>query len=133
MSLNTIASLSFLENDVLYQREKPFQIISSIAPSGWQTNCRFISVSDIPIRDCRASRNAYTLDTYGFEFCDWPSKTEIPFASYGERSATVERGFINAVNAHLLETADSVRKKFQANKVICFDWRVRSYHLKVSG
>src|SRR5262245_24428326 len=71
MSKDVTATLSFLEDDPKFEREKPFQIISGLAGSKWASNCRYRAVSGIPIRDCRDQRDSFRLDTHGFEFWDW--------------------------------------------------------------
>lgn len=122
MKLDAISSLSFLDNDPRYQHEKPYEIIAGMAPSGWKSNCKFTTVPGLLIRDCRNFRDQLTIDTCGFEYHDWDCTSNLQYdifesADGGDLSTLIE--------PYLLETIARVRERFHAEKVVCFDWRVR--------
>jgi len=122
MSSEIITRLSFLDRDPVYQHEKPYEIISGIAPSGWQSNCKFSSVANIAIKDCRKSRSSFTLDSCGFEYVDWPASSDFDFNVFQSQNRFDAAGL---VERYLLETMALAQARFCAEKVICIDWRVR--------
>ncbi|KAI1086407.1 hypothetical protein F5B19DRAFT_479364 [Rostrohypoxylon terebratum] len=129
MTLDIISSLSFLDNDPRYQHEKPYEIIAGMAPSGWRSNCKFSSVPGLLIRDCRPFRDEFTIDKCGFEYHDWDCTAHLCYDKFdsadgGDLSALIE--------PYLLETISRVRERFRAEKVVCFDWRLRSRKSKLA-
>jgi hypothetical protein len=112
-----------LQNDQQYLQEKPYQIISGLYPSGWQTNCRFSEVNGITIRDCRLHPENYSLETSGFEFQNWPCPSSIGLDNLRQESLVDKT---QTIEPYLLDTIRRMKERLNAVDIICFDWRVRS-------
>ncbi|KAI1357266.1 hypothetical protein F5Y08DRAFT_346948 [Xylaria arbuscula] len=125
MGSNIVTDLTFLDDDPIYTQEKPYEIISGIAPNGWKSNCKFSKVPRITIQDCRGRLEDFSIDITGFEFCHWPSDVVVKRMTHS--SVLQPDGDTNfIINLYLQETIDTLKKELGAAKVICFDWRVRS-------
>ena len=113
------ASLIFLKDSSVYDREKLYEIWLPETPSEIpKTNCEFITQSDVPILDARTRRDDIGLDKSGFTFLEHQS-SYLPTSQDllgGERPEQLP-GYLN-------ETVGLIKSLLNADDVICFDWRV---------
>jgi hypothetical protein len=63
-----LAELSFVADDALYEREKPYDIIYADSSDQMKTNCRFQSFSEIEVTDGRPILQDFNLKLHGFIF-----------------------------------------------------------------
>ncbi|CZR48094.1 uncharacterized protein FPRO_12704 [Fusarium proliferatum ET1] len=123
MVYSVTAELSFLKDHPLYEVEKPYQIISGLAASTWQTNCVFESVPGIRIINCRDHMSDFTIEANGFEFFKSPSTHLLDHGFVGSQEKNIRD---EAIECYLRSTIAQARKRFNATEIFCFDWRVRS-------
>lgn len=112
------ASVQFLTWQDMYNREKPFNLFFDISPDAKdqrKTNLVFEDV-DIQINDMRGSEESFDLDTHGFMVTQLP-----PFAIRLE-NGPVEEFYLPAVEKLVKEKVEG------ADRVLIYDWRVRSIH-----
>lgn len=116
--INTMAieaSVRFLKDIPLYQTEKPFQIFMDLVP-GAQDRRKNNLVWDekyITVKDFRAHKESFQLDTHGFA-----TRTLSGFSDISGKKAVEER-YLPAVKALLRDHLTG------AGTVWVFDWRVR--------
>lgn len=112
---NINASLCFLEHLPLYQHEKPYRIIPS-AEENYQhslTNIVPRFHDDIHLTDVRERISKLSLDKHGFQVLSHtsnvPALDDLP-----------------SVAAYKKEVDELLTKHLEAERVICFDFRVCS-------
>jgi len=114
------ATLKYLADIPLYEREKPYTLHGfpdNIKP---KSNCEFILRDKIPIEDVRDSKEDFTLDAQGFEFHDFPSLAKLSAQTFEDPEGRQTR-----ILGYLDETMKYTENFLGANKVMCFDWRFR--------
>ena len=113
----TTTQLSYLAPLPLYDTQKAFAYNYNRGPdvpAAEQSNLEFETHTDIPIRNARLlSKEALALDKYGFRYREHPSSLPRAFSNSKEEVET----YINNMK-------DLVREEFQADHVVCCDFRV---------
>ncbi|KAM0801936.1 hypothetical protein BDR22DRAFT_845712 [Usnea florida] len=114
------ATLRYLSNLSRYESEKPYELwlpAEQLAVAGVSfTNCEFEERSDITIQDVRSSNALFAFDTTGFKFVSDPLTFDCPDLLFKQDTSLKE---------YLEHTIALVKQEFEAEKVICFDWRYR--------
>lgn len=114
-------SLEFLSELPQFKMEKPYEIFMQQIPAGLpKTNCEYSKHSNIQIRDVRATGKTFTLDDFGFTFLPatgHPAPTTKEFESEDSKDVVLH---------YLEETISFVARHVKADRILCFDWRVRS-------
>jgi len=113
------AELTFIANDAHYEQEKPYDIIFADPSDPQKSNCRFESVSDIRITDCRPHIHTFSLQKNGFQFMRRRSELPVEVLSLNNDESR------KLVEIYLKETISIVKEELHPEFVICFDWRVR--------
>lgn len=108
-----LASMNFIADIPLYHSEKPFNCQAKDLPGGEITNLVFETNSGIPVQDVRGRQNEFTLKEHGFMFVNHESQVKS------------EVGSMDFIHQYLEETIGLLKQQFQADKVICYDLRVR--------
>lgn len=115
----TTASFHFLTESLLSSTEKPYEIFMRSIPDGLpKTNCEYTTHDGIAINDARDGTHGITLENFGFCFLpadDFPAPTMGCF----------ESGEEHEVARYLRDTVAFVHRHIPADKILCFDWRVR--------
>lgn len=119
------ASFHFLSESLLLSTEKPYEVFMTAIPDGLpKTNCEYTTHDGIVIRDARDGKYEVTLEEFGFCFLradDFPAPTMGCF----------ESGEEHKVARYLRDTVTFVHQHIPADKILCFDWRVRVIYLTV--
>lgn len=114
------ASFHFLSESPLFGTEKPYEVFMRSIPDGLpKTNCEYTTHSGIRVRDAREETQEITLGDHGFCFLradSFPAPTMGCFEN-GEEHKVVE---------YLRNTVTFVHRHIKADKILCFDWRVRA-------
>ncbi|KAK7422004.1 hypothetical protein QQZ08_009725 [Neonectria magnoliae] len=108
-----LASMNFIADLPLYHSEKPYNCQSKDLPGGEITNLIFETNSGIVVQDVRGRQNEFTLKEHGFMFLDHESQVK------------AEVGSMDFIYQYLEETIALLKGQFQADKVICYDLRIR--------
>ncbi|KAL8823169.1 MAG: hypothetical protein Q9191_006112 [Dirinaria sp. TL-2023a] len=85
------------------------------------TNCHYVEVSGVPLTDLRGNEHQFSIDECGFKVCKNEFKNALTRDQFNDPR---EKGGL--VKGYLQETVEIVKKDLQADKTICFDWRLRS-------
>jgi hypothetical protein len=116
------SSLSFLKNLPLYTVEKPYELWlpdGKDVPEGLpSTNCEFIEHSNIEFIDVRSINHSLKLDTAGFKFIEDKNRVDLSAEHLLPDQSPVLQQYFH-------DTIKLVKEETGAEKVICFDWRVR--------
>lgn len=110
------AKLSFLQWQELYEREKPYEIVteSRQGPDGRRTNLVFGTNEEQTIRDVRGIGVQFSLDRHGFTYRSTPSG----FDAFESKKRILQEYLPWAASIIKQEAGD-------AERVFVFDWRVR--------
>ena len=113
------ATLSYLVDLPTYEHEKPYELWlppDSLPEKDFPpTNCEFEEHPGIEILDIRTSKIACTFKTTGFKYLFDRLGLEDPHVLV--KKEDVRRDYLE-------HTIDLIKQEFEAEKVICFDWRV---------
>ena len=113
----TKVAFGYLKEDPKWATEKPFIFESNITydePAITNTEKEFHSVS---LTDIRGQENNYTYESHGFRYIKHPSK--IDQLNIQQHDAL----------GYMKETMDLLCAEFNAERVICYDVRVRTSSL----
>ncbi|RDW67054.1 hypothetical protein BP5796_09803 [Coleophoma crateriformis] len=111
-------SLSFLSELPLYATEKPYDIYREV-PAGVPTsNCEFEEHHNIKVYDVRKIQSSFDLDSSGFKLLRAPSKIDVNSIDFKDRTS-------DSTMVYLRDTVNLVKEELGANRVLCFDWRLR--------
>ncbi|KAK3674099.1 hypothetical protein LTR78_005946 [Recurvomyces mirabilis] len=114
----TTTQLSYLAPLPLYETQKAFAYNYNRGPefpAEEHSNLEFETHADIPIRNARSlPKEALALDKYGFRFKEHPSSLPGAFGNSKEEVET----YVNSMK-------ELVREEFQADHVVCCDFRSR--------
>lgn len=113
------ASFVFLADLPVHKTEKPYEIWCESDPQFPKSNCVFEEHNHIRVDDMRQFDHGFGYENYGFRPVYWPSS-----ANLKGNDCTSSDGSGKLMH-YLQETASLVQNEFVAEKVICFDWRVR--------
>jgi hypothetical protein len=116
--MNRSASLPFLSQEDLYDHEKPYEVWMPTDDPIPRTNCVFVEQHETPKEDVRDRSDEFTLGTGGFEFIQHDT-SQLAITGSGIEACGRE-----AILPYLNETIELVKQHTQAEKAICFDWRV---------
>lgn len=105
------ATLKFIRDIPLYQTEKPYNLSSGTYNDGVITNVDNES-RQIDVHDVRSHSPAFSYDTNGFAL---RALSYLP-ALDGSRDRTIQ---------YLESIRDFLISEFQADRVVCYDFRVR--------
>ena len=111
-------SFHFISDLPRYENEKLFEVWRETDPSVPKSNCEFQQLDGIKLHDMRTAAIKFDYDTTGFKFLTAPSTTGLRGIDC-EESENSPR-----LNAYLEEAVTLAKSQFDADKVICFDWRV---------
>ena len=123
-----LIDLSFLSDIPLYDKEKPYTLFVPAQEGIEQSNCKFYVQNGISAEDVRGHEHEYTLDECGFTFLKHESRLAI--SSYAFQSNRQDDSF---VKEYLQEARQLVKTHVQAERVLCFDWRVSKTMLPILG
>ena len=116
----TTTQLSYLAPLPLYDFQKAFAYNYNRGPdvpAEEQSNLEFETHANIPIRNARLlPKDALALDKYGFRFMEHPSSLPRAFSNSKEE-----------VDSYIDSMKALVRGEFQADHVVCCDFRVRAF------
>jgi hypothetical protein len=119
-----VAPLRFALDLPVFKKEVPFELFGYPTPTSDRiTNVEFTTIDEIKINDVRDLQPEPTIDTMGFQYIKHQSRCPLE-PKYFERAGTEIEGN-PVVLDYLDETIGVVKSQFQADKVICFDWRFR--------
>jgi hypothetical protein len=122
-------SLKYLVDDVLFEDEQPYELFGAVLKPSAKTpskltNCSYYVQTGVAVEDVKNSKSGVSLDEQGFTFI----KHRTSFSLSVEHFETAGRGPHNqVVLSYLNETITLVEQYRLAEKVVCIDWRVRSY------
>ncbi|MCJ1281118.1 hypothetical protein MMC26_000436 [Xylographa opegraphella] len=115
--LHQTAQLTFLQWQDLYNREKPFELVTEIPSEALdqrRTNLVFHTVGTQAIEDVRGDEEQYTLDRHGFTY----RRAPFAFAGFHDKSQILET-FLPWAERILRKEVEDV------GRVFIFDWRLR--------
>lgn len=107
------ARFTYLENLPLYQRERPYTVLSNIGDGKHQSNLKWHVGPKEKVENIRDRVAAYSLDEHGF--CFIPSHTNV--RDWSSRDV-VERDYLPETERLLQKALGGVKH------VEFFDWRV---------
>ncbi|KAH7397972.1 hypothetical protein BKA64DRAFT_54138 [Cadophora sp. MPI-SDFR-AT-0126] len=113
MDPRPLVSMQFIADKALYKTEKPYfaSLPSSQFPEGYKTNLEFENVGGIPVTDLR-EQSRESIDVMGFSHVVHDFQAEA-------------RGNEETCKPFLAEASDLVRTMFEAERTICYDYRLR--------
>ncbi|KAI1376896.1 hypothetical protein F4677DRAFT_445214 [Hypoxylon crocopeplum] len=106
--------LRYLEWNPLFEREKPYQIITNVPPGCPTSNLSFRLFDEEQMHDVRGHEDEFNLDDHGFTFVK--QHDALPQFS----KDTIEEEYIPLMSEWLKKNIDD------AEEVYVFDWRLRS-------
>jgi hypothetical protein len=113
------ATLTYLSDLPVYENEKLFEIWADNAPTELpRTNTEFTEHGDVLIEDLRYRPIQPDLDSTGFTFLKHESAC-LPRAEDMLAAEPTEMLY-----QYLEEVIELIKELLQADKVLCFDWRV---------
>jgi len=115
------ATLQFLTDIPLYQTEKPYKLLNfpSIPPE-LSTNCQYINRHGIRLNSVRGREDQFSVDQCGFQILKHRFRCTPTRSQFEDR---LQRDHL--VQEYLSEVVYLVKKELCADRVFCFDWRVR--------
>ena len=114
-----LMNLSFLSDIPLYDMEKPYTLFMQPQEAIKQSNCVFFDQNCIPVKDLRGHEHSVTLEKNGFTFLRHTSR--LTPSSHAFQSTRSGDPF---VKNYLEETMQLIKSYVEADRVLCFDWRV---------
>jgi hypothetical protein len=115
-----LTTLTFIEDNPLYNEEKPFRLVGfPNMPSDWQTNCKFVDQPNIVVLDARSHEKDFVLDDCGFKFIQHQSQCCLDIEEFGLSKKNSQ----NLVK-YLEESILLAKQQLGISRVTCFDWRV---------
>lgn len=119
-------SLDYLSDLARYETEKPYEVFMQRIPEGLpKTNCEYTRHEGISISDARGSEKAFSIEDSGFCFLQADS-FPIPPAEAFEASESRD-----VVIRYIQDCVSFTLKHVQAQRALCFDWRVSGSCIKV--
>jgi hypothetical protein len=115
--------MRFAKNLEIFKTETPYELFGY--PDGTSnriTNCEYVTVNDIKVRDVRTTPRDYGLDTTGFKYIRHRSACDLKSEDFEAAGSTLDNN--PAVLTYLDETISLVKQELGCDNVICFDWRV---------
>ena len=112
-AVNERAYLAFLKWVPLYEKQKPFQVFTSLPLGVSSTNLVFEEEEELEIQDMRGQEFHFKLDEHAFQLC----KADMHFTAFHD-AAQIEQVYLPAVRTLIEEHIQG------ADKIIFFDWRV---------
>jgi hypothetical protein len=114
MMLYTIRiTLQYLSDLEKYKHEKPFHLTQLPGQEESEfTNLEYSTRSEISLHDARGHESEFTLDTHSFAFVRVPSQVVFDKTDAAD-------------DQYVRETIELIRERFGAERVICYDIRVR--------
>ena len=112
-TVNERARLTFLKWVPLYEKQKPFQVFTSLPLGVPSTNLVFEDEEELDIRDMRGQEHHFKLDEHAFQLC----KADMQFTAFND-AAQIEELYLPRVRMLIEEHVQG------ADKIIFFDWRV---------
>lgn len=113
-SLSFISDMSCPQDEKLYELWLPAEDIPLDFP--W-TNCQFSNSPSIEIKDVRSGGNDLDYDSAGFKFLSSPLPRYFSDSSDWRLDDSMVQKYIE-------DSVELIKKEFNAQKVLCFDWRV---------
>lgn len=107
------ARLAFLKWIPLYEKQKPFQVFTSLPLGVPSTNLVFEEEVELDIQDMRGQEHRFKLDEHAFQLC----KADMHFTAFND-AAQIEEVYLPAVRTLIEEHIQG------ADKIVFFDWRV---------
>ena len=111
-TVNERARLAFLKWIPLYEKQKPFQVFTSLPLGVPSTNLVFED-EELDIRNMRGQEHHFKLDEHAFQLC----KADTHFTAFND-AAQIEEVYLPAVRVLIKEHVQG------ADKIVFFDWRV---------
>ena len=111
------ASFRFLQWQNLYDREKPFQLLSQLSPSAEDQRTTNLVFDDevVEVEDVRSTAFSPTLDGHGFMFRTCPSV----LPDFTDQKIVEEQYFLEVEKLIKTNVED-------AKQIYIFDWRLRN-------
>ncbi|KAL8647403.1 MAG: hypothetical protein Q9210_005581 [Variospora velana] len=118
------APLNHLSRSALWQEEKPYEIwMDKLPPGADRSNVTFEIIDNVPITDTRSlGGNCPSLDREGFEIFRHPFPTQCNIDNVDDVDRPEKR---QAVMEYLNIMTKELVDRFQGDRAICYDWRVR--------
>lgn len=120
-----LTKLKYVVDESLFQDEQPYELFGfskdpDVKPAKI-TNCSYHVASDITIEDARISKEQFDLNSTGFVFTKHQSACPLEARYFEHAGKDLEN---RVVAAYLEEIISFLEERLNAEKVICFDWRV---------
>ena len=111
---STLCSFQYLSKLEVYVDVKPYFFSGPLKSEheSMRTNLHYTEHEGIPVRDVRGSEDELNIDMHGF--CSVRRESSIDL-SEPDDTATV---------AYIRETCETIRELFNAEHVVCYDYRV---------
>ncbi|KAJ5113780.1 hypothetical protein N7456_002314 [Penicillium angulare] len=113
-------SMTFLSDLPIYEVEKPYDLYTPVPPGQRSSNCEYTEHNNILLHDVEELQNHSDLEVTGFKFLHAPSNATLESQDLEDAAKAP-----TAIQPYLSETVDLVKDELNADKVICFDWRLR--------
>lgn len=112
-TVNERARLAFLKWIPLYEKQKPFQVFTSLPLGVPSTNLVFEEEVELDIQDLRGQEHRFNLDEHAFQLC----KADMHFTAFND-AAQIEKVYLPVVRTLIEEHVQG------ADNIVFFDWRV---------
>ncbi|KAF5718574.1 hypothetical protein FMUND_5155 [Fusarium mundagurra] len=117
--MDRASHMSFLTKADLDNHERTYEIWMPMNDGNLQTDLMFFERQKIRIKDVSHLSPEFNLETGGFEFVRHET------TKLAKTASQIQAGGREALSPYLDETIELVKQQTQAEKVICFDWRLR--------
>lgn len=121
----TTATLSHLQDDPIYDEERPYEIwADNVSADIQRTNVKLNIVPDCALTDIRTMGSGTpTLGTFGFQWLyqDFPYQTGLHSADYIDLPREKQ---LDTLEKYLNEMSGFLEERLGCVKVVCWDWRV---------
>jgi len=114
-NFDVLTSLEYLIPLPLYEIQKPYQVYTHIAdvPESEKTNLAFEKHENVLINDVRGHEDDFSLEENGFEYVTAPCEADLTSQDPVQ------------MEAYLAETKAFLETKYEADRVFCYDFRIR--------
>lgn len=119
-----LTKVKYLRDSRLWDIEIPYELFGyPVYDSGRITNCEYVTFDNVPVKDVRDIVSPFDLESAGFTYIKHHSTCPLLAEHFEKVGSDLSNNSV--VAAYLEETMSLVERQLSAEKVICFDWRVR--------
>ena len=118
-----LTQIRHLEDAAHFEEEIPYEVFGyPDLDSKRVTNCNFILIDNILVKDVRKRMEPCNLENEGFIFVKHKSQCSLQSDNFEAPDTSRDNDAL--ITAYLEETMNLLKREIPCEKMICFDWRV---------